>query len=248
MSTKSIFSERLNSLMKERGVTQTILSDAVGITKQSISMYANAHRVPDIEIFKKMCDFFNVSADYFLGITDQRTSDIDDKKIHAITGLSCEAIDKLKRFKNILPGILIPELNKLIENEGNPAALSLIEPYKNYTTFNKEQLDGLLEYYKEEASSYPFGEQHFDYCPDFFEGVLLLIGTYLKSTIDENVSLQVDTDNVFIKSIDAQQVVDNILFEGIKGSLDTVRYELDKEFLNNENILINFEDSEEQEE
>lgn len=128
MSTKSIFSERLNSLMKERGITQTILSDAVGITKQSISMYANAHRVPDIEIFKKMCDFFNVSADYFLGITDQITSDIDDKKIHEITGLSCEAIDILDYY-NTHEGFhnssaIIETINLLIENELPPKLIN----------------------------------------------------------------------------------------------------------------------------
>ncbi|PKM70859.1 MAG: hypothetical protein CVU92_11410, partial [Firmicutes bacterium HGW-Firmicutes-17] len=64
----NIFAERLAHLMKERDINQTALADAIGSCKQSISMYVNAHRVPDIDVFKKICEFFNVSADYMLGI------------------------------------------------------------------------------------------------------------------------------------------------------------------------------------
>lgn len=95
MAINTIFSERLNLLMKERGVTQTTLSDAVGITKQSISMYANAHRVPDIDVFKKICEFFEVSADYLLGLSDVKSFDIEEKAISEKLGLSSEAIDAI---------------------------------------------------------------------------------------------------------------------------------------------------------
>lgn len=67
-NNKNIFAERLALLMKEQGVSQTALADAIGSCKQSISMYVNAHRVPDIDVFKKICEFFNVSADYMLGL------------------------------------------------------------------------------------------------------------------------------------------------------------------------------------
>jgi len=99
MAINTIFSERLNLLMKERGVTQTTLSDAVGITKQSISMYSNAHRVPDIEVFKKICDFFEVSADYLLGTSDIKSFDIDNVGINKKLGLSDEVITVIELIK-----------------------------------------------------------------------------------------------------------------------------------------------------
>lgn len=65
--TKNIFSERLKFLIKEKGTTQTEVADGIGILKQSLSYYVNARRVPDITVLKKMCEYFNVSADYFIG-------------------------------------------------------------------------------------------------------------------------------------------------------------------------------------
>lgn len=222
MSTKSIFSERLNSLMKERGITQTILSDAVGITKQSISMYANAHRVPDIEIFKKMCDFFNVSADYFLGITDQRTSDIDDRAIHNAIGLSDKAIEKLKGYKKYLPGVLIPVLSELIECEAEPDALSLMEKYKAITTITDEERQDILDYYEDEASHFPYPESEDDpfvYVPEFWEGPLLLIAEYFESVVDEEGSLRIKLNNSFVHKVDAQEIIDTIILDQIKNIL-----------------------------
>lgn len=101
MTTKSVFSERLNLLMKEKGVTQTTLSDAVGITKQSISMYSNAHRVPDIDVFKKICEFFKVSADYLLGLSDVKSFDVEIKAISEKTGLSGKAVETLIGLESI---------------------------------------------------------------------------------------------------------------------------------------------------
>lgn len=72
---REIFAERLGQLMKERKTTQQALSDKIGITRQSFSNYINAKRSPDIEILKGVADYFKVSADYLLGITDIKISD-----------------------------------------------------------------------------------------------------------------------------------------------------------------------------
>lgn len=101
MEIKSLFSERLNLIMKERGVTQSTLSKAVGITKQSISMYSNAHRVPDIEVFKNICEFFEVSADYLLGISDVKSFDLETKAIGEKLKLDDAAIEQLESIAEI---------------------------------------------------------------------------------------------------------------------------------------------------
>ena len=54
--------------MKGQGVTQQQLADYIGCSRQSISLYIEGKRNPDIEVLKKISDFFQISADYLLGI------------------------------------------------------------------------------------------------------------------------------------------------------------------------------------
>lgn len=67
-NTKNIFAERLALLMKERGSTQKDLASATGITRQAISQYMDGSVQPNIEKLYMICQFFNVSADYMLGL------------------------------------------------------------------------------------------------------------------------------------------------------------------------------------
>ncbi len=100
MNTKDIFAERIALLRSEKGITQGTLAEAIGISRQSITLYENRTRVPDIEILSRFSDFFGVTSDYLLGLSDNRTNEnaaIGDK-----LGLSDEAIQELQRYaKNV---------------------------------------------------------------------------------------------------------------------------------------------------
>ena len=65
-----IFSERLRELRQNKGLSQSQLSDALGISKSAISMYELGKREPDLETLEDIADFFNVDINYLLGKED----------------------------------------------------------------------------------------------------------------------------------------------------------------------------------
>jgi Predicted transcriptional regulators len=92
----NIFPIRLRELMEERAVTQKKLADAIGMRPQTVSLYTTGQRAPDVNTLRKMADFFNVSADYLLGRTDVKKPEVTIRAICEYTGLSAEAVAKLK--------------------------------------------------------------------------------------------------------------------------------------------------------
>lgn len=62
---------RLEELRILKNLTQAQLAREIGINKRSISHYEAGKRQPDYATVKKFCDFFVVSADYFLGFKDE---------------------------------------------------------------------------------------------------------------------------------------------------------------------------------
>lgn len=68
----AIFAERLRSLIREKKSTLEEIANYVGTTKSTLSRYQNGKREPKAEIVNKLSDFFDVSADYILGKTDNK--------------------------------------------------------------------------------------------------------------------------------------------------------------------------------
>jgi transcriptional regulator with XRE-family HTH domain len=62
------FGEKLKQLRISRNKTQTNVANAVGISRQRISFYEIGVNIPNIEILYRLCEYFNVSADYMLGL------------------------------------------------------------------------------------------------------------------------------------------------------------------------------------
>ena len=64
------FKERLKELRVERTLSQVQLAKAIGVSQRSISNWENGERQTDYETLEKVAEFFSVSTDYLLGITD----------------------------------------------------------------------------------------------------------------------------------------------------------------------------------
>jgi transcriptional regulator with XRE-family HTH domain len=64
-------SERLVSLQKERNVQKKDIAEAAGLSLMGYYRYEKGEREPTASTICKLCDFFNVSADYLLGRTDE---------------------------------------------------------------------------------------------------------------------------------------------------------------------------------
>lgn len=62
----------LKILRKEYGISQQKLADAIEVSQQSINQYENHKIEPDIEVLKRLADYFHTSIDYIVGYSNQR--------------------------------------------------------------------------------------------------------------------------------------------------------------------------------
>lgn len=62
----------LKLLRREKGISQQTLADVLGISQQSINNYENKTVEPDIDMLKKMADYFNTTIDYITGYANTR--------------------------------------------------------------------------------------------------------------------------------------------------------------------------------
>jgi transcriptional regulator with XRE-family HTH domain len=67
---KEIFTARLKSA---RGSwSQQVAADKLGIKQQAYARYESGSSTPGIELLTQICRHFNVSADWLLGLSDER--------------------------------------------------------------------------------------------------------------------------------------------------------------------------------
>ena len=62
--------DKLKELRIEKGVSQSVVAAAIGISRSSYANYEINLREPSIDIIVKLCEYFNVSADFLLGLDD----------------------------------------------------------------------------------------------------------------------------------------------------------------------------------
>lgn len=96
-----LLSELLQKVKTENGIIQDDVAKAIGVSRQALGKWANGETVPDILDLKKLAKYFNISADYLLGLTNNKTNDITVKAICEYTGLSDEAVESLADYINI---------------------------------------------------------------------------------------------------------------------------------------------------
>lgn len=64
---------RLKKLREENMLTQQAVADYLHIRQNTYSQYETAQRQVPIEMLIALSDFYDVSVDYLLGLTDEET-------------------------------------------------------------------------------------------------------------------------------------------------------------------------------
>ena len=64
------FAERLRELRTEKGLRLIDVGNAVGITLRAVCNYESGAREPSLDTLILLCKFFEVTADYLLGLSD----------------------------------------------------------------------------------------------------------------------------------------------------------------------------------
>ncbi len=67
------FSYRLTVLLDENNMTQTQLARKIGTSNVTICRYLTCERIPRLDVVTKIASVFNVSLDYLLGLSDDKT-------------------------------------------------------------------------------------------------------------------------------------------------------------------------------
>ena len=62
--------ERIKSLRVERGIGQNKLAKDLCLSNASISYWETGKQIPSAEVIYKLSKYFNVSADYLLGLKE----------------------------------------------------------------------------------------------------------------------------------------------------------------------------------
>lgn len=66
-----MYGQRIKELRLERGLTQNDLAKILNTTQRSISKYETEYLDLNTNMIITLCTYFNVSADYLLGLTDE---------------------------------------------------------------------------------------------------------------------------------------------------------------------------------
>lgn len=139
----SIFAERLRLLMKQHSAKQTDLAEHLGLTRQAISKYADGSVLPNIENLQRICDFFNVSSDYMLGLSNSESLVDEERHCSDLTGLNSNSIKVLSSISNQQTEeerILTSLLNNILINKDSLTILAkkIIGCYNAYVAEHKK--------------------------------------------------------------------------------------------------------------
>ena len=66
------YPQRIRELRQDNDYTQKKIADILGVAQTTYSQYELEKRPMPIEYLVALCKFYNVSADYILGLTDKK--------------------------------------------------------------------------------------------------------------------------------------------------------------------------------
>jgi len=68
---KNKLPERLKELRQERGITQTKLMHLLNLGNSTVQRWESGENIPNAEYICILCEFFNCSSDFLLGLKDE---------------------------------------------------------------------------------------------------------------------------------------------------------------------------------
>lgn len=119
-----MFYDRFCELCKKAEVTPANVADAIGVNKSTVYMWKKQGTTPKYETSKKLADYFGVTTDYLLGLSDEPNVRIATQA-------------DMDRFGGREP----TEAATLAETE-----LELIEKYKRLPLEDRQRIDLIVDY------------------------------------------------------------------------------------------------------
>ena len=121
------FSHTLSLLRKEKGISQRVAAEDLGISQALLSHYENGIREPGLAFVSKVCDYYHVSADYLLGRTLDRDGFMGQSSPVTKSGRRSSRQQAAELRKPIVSVIVL--LFELLDKLENPAVLQAAARY-----------------------------------------------------------------------------------------------------------------------
>ena len=115
------YSNRVKELRLAKSLSQEQLAEKIGLTKQAISQYERGDRNPSMAVLGALCDFFNVSSDYLLGIDSVTLRFVGKNEIDKLESKSSVRIPVLGR---VAAGVPIDAIEDVLDWEEIPEAMA----------------------------------------------------------------------------------------------------------------------------
>lgn len=94
------FPKLMRDCRDQSGLSQQKVADYLGIAKATVGQYESGDTIPNAKILSDICELYNVSSDYLIGLTKIPSRDLDMKAVHNMTGLSESALNVLFSIKS----------------------------------------------------------------------------------------------------------------------------------------------------
>ena len=98
------FASRLRQLRLDKNLRQEQVAKLIGVNKSAISKYENNTRQPSFEIFVRLANFYRVTTDYLLGMTNNRSLDLSglsDEEVALVSEMVALMTQKNERLNNM---------------------------------------------------------------------------------------------------------------------------------------------------
>lgn len=102
-----LFKYRIRDLRREKGITASQLGEQLGLSRFAISHWENGDAYPPLDVCIKLCEIFDCSMDYLVGLSDikklsEAEESIDSNLINIFDKLSPESKNAVYQFTEFL--------------------------------------------------------------------------------------------------------------------------------------------------
>lgn len=96
---QNLFQKRLREERVKKGLTQAQLGSIVGLSNTAISSYESGRKIPSIVTFINLANYFKISIDYLVGLSNSNAYMVEDSDIQLIHFLR----DNPNIFEAVIP-------------------------------------------------------------------------------------------------------------------------------------------------
>lgn len=117
MVNYSLISNRIRELIEDSGLTLRELEKQIGVNNATLSQWQQGRKKPHLDSLLLLAEYFDVSGDWILGISDTKKADTSVRGASELTRLSSKAVETLSTKPTFKP--LSPEEAETLVKSGN---------------------------------------------------------------------------------------------------------------------------------